>query len=107
MRSKPISADPEAVKKYCENIVTLNTRLPFAVKLMNFLWGIISQTELGFSVVCNNGQSKTETSKPPIDILEVPAACVASNDYFILASSYHSQSDFMITGEDLELLRDA
>ena len=96
---------PEAVKKYCESIVTLNTRLPFAVKLMNFLWGIISQTELRFSVVCNNGQSKTETSKPPIDILEVPAACVASNDYFILASSYHSRSDFTITDGDLELLR--
>ena len=37
---------PEAVKKYCESIVTLNIRLPFAVKLMNFLRGIISQTEL-------------------------------------------------------------
>lgn len=64
--------------------MTLDIRLPFAIKLMGFFWEIVSQTELRFSVVCNKGQSKTEILKQPIDISEIPAACVASNDFLLL-----------------------
>lgn len=95
----------DAAKKYCERIVTLNTRLPFAVKLINFMWVIVSQTELKFSLVCQRGQTKTETAKPPIFILEVPAACVASNDYFTLTSTYQSRSNYKLVPQDLDLLR--
>ena len=38
MHSKFVSAKQETIKKYCESIVTLNTRLPFAIKLIGFLW---------------------------------------------------------------------
>ena len=95
----------ELVKLYCESVVTLNTKLPFGIKLMNFLWGIVSQTELRFSIVCNNGQSVSKTTKPPIDILQVPAECIASNDFFTLTSSYTYNSDFKIKDQDLKLLR--
>ncbi|MCG8033933.1 MAG: envelope fusion protein, partial [Candidatus Thiodiazotropha taylori] len=95
----------DAVKKYCESIVSLNTKLPLAVKLMDFLWGVISQNDLRFSIVCKNEQAKTFISKSPIDILEVPTACVASNDYFTLASSYYTRSEFQIRDHDLALLR--
>ena len=89
----------------CESIISLNTKLPSAIKLMNFLWGIVSQTTLRFSIMCNNDQTKTVVSKQPIDILEVRTACAASNDYFILASSYHSRSELEIRDQDLVLLR--
>ena len=83
----------------------MNTRLPFAIKLMNFLWGVVSQTELTFSIVCNNDQSITKVTKPPIDILQVGAECIASNDFFTLTSSYIRTSDFEVVNEDLNLLR--
>lgn len=95
----------ELIKMYCESVVTLNTKLPFGIKLMKFLWGVVSHTELRFSVVCNNGQSVTKTTKPPIDILQVPAECIASNDFFTLTSSYTYNSDFKIKDQDLRLLR--
>lgn len=95
----------EMVRKYCESIVMMNTRLPFAIKLMNFLWGVVSQTELTFSIVCNNDQSITKITKPPIDILRVGAECIASNDFFTLTSSYVHTSDFEVVNEDLNLLR--
>ncbi|MCG8094216.1 MAG: envelope fusion protein [Candidatus Thiodiazotropha endolucinida] len=95
----------DAVKRNCESIVSLNTKLPLAVKLMEFLWGIVSQVKLRFSIVCKNQQTKTFISKAPIDILEVPMACVASNDHFTLVSSYHTQSEFQIRDHDLALLR--
>lgn len=93
------------IKKYCESIVNLETKLPFAVKLMDFFWGIISQTTLRFSIVCKDQQTKTVISKQPIDILEVPAACLASNDFFTLSSSYHTNSQFQIKDNDLALSR--
>ena len=55
--------------------------------------------------MCNNDKTKTVVSKPPIDVLEVAAACVASNDYFTLASSYQSRSGFEIRDQNLALLR--
>ena len=56
----------DAVKKNCVTIISLNTKLPSAIKSMKFLWEIVSQTSLRFSIVCNNDQTKTVVSKPPI-----------------------------------------
>ena len=93
------------IEENCKSVITLNTKLPSATKLMGFLWGVVSQESLRFSIVCNNDQSKTITLKPPIDILEVPTTCVASSDYFTLTASYQKENDYDIRDQDLALLR--
>ena len=73
---------------------------------MGFLSGVVSQVNLRFSIVCkDNDQSKTVTLKPTIDILEVPATCVASSDYFTLTASYQKENDYDLRDQDLALLR--
>ena len=93
------------VQHYCESIITMGMRLPFAIKLMKFSWGVVSQTKLIFSVVCSSGQTFTEVTKSPIDILTVPAECIASNVFFTLTSSYVRTSNFEVENNDLDLLR--
>ena len=93
------------IEKNCKSVITLNAKLPSATKLMGFLWGVVSQVNLRFSIVCYNDQSKIVTLKPPIDILEVPATCVASSDYFTLTASYQKENDDDLRDQDLALLR--
>lgn len=95
----------EASQKYCQSIVTLNTRLPLGLPLFNSMWAIALQNELRFSFVCNESVSKTETVTGPLSILEVPPSCVASNDYMILSSSYTIKREYKISDTEIDLLR--
>ena len=94
----------EASQKYCQSIVTLNTRLPFGLPLFNSVWAIALQDELRLSFVCNESVSKTETVTGPLSILEVPPSCVASNDYMVLSSLYTIKREYKISDTELDLL---
>ena len=95
----------ESSWKYCQTIVNLNTRLPFAISLFNSLWAIATQNDLKFAIVCNDGTSRTELVKSPIGILEIPSICTASNDNMVLSPTFTEVHGYDILDGDIELLR--
>lgn len=95
----------EATKKYCRSIVTLNTRLPLGEHLYDSVWAIASQKELQFSIVCQTGARETINIKPPVGLLKIPNACIASNSFMTLNSYYEIKSSFDLPDNNLDLLR--
>ena len=76
-----------AVQRYCKSIVTLNTRLPVAIRLFNSLWAVASRNKSKFSIVCNDRKSEIGVISPPIGILEVLPSCTVTSDFVALSDA--------------------
>lgn len=97
----------DTIARQCKAKVILNTRLPTASLLYDGQWAIATKEPLQFSVVCekDNAQSIVKIVKPPLSLLYLPPACVGSNKYLTLTSTYEKQIHTQIINKGQALLR--
>lgn len=96
-----------AVQKYCQTKVNLKTKLPEAHFLFDNQWAIVSHDNLTFTIVCKAGQSevKTEILNAPMDVLQVPAGCKATNRYLSVTGSYIQSNTVQTRDENKVMLK--
>ena len=72
-------------------------------------WIITTQHKLVFSLVCqeNQGGVREIEVQPPLDIIQLPMSCSASNEYMSLMPYYQKESKFQVEDSVSELLLNA
>ena len=97
----------DAIKRFCQKVVHLDTTLPTAIHLFQNKWAIASKKELRFSTVCHDESKDSQTSvaKPVVDLIQLKQTCFAFNDFFTLAPTYiEGRSHFNIEDANEKLL---
>ena len=99
----------ETIEQNWQTVVQLKTFLPMAEYLTDGNWIITTQRKLVFSLVCqeNQGGVREIELQPPLDIIQLPMSCSASNEYMSLMPYYQKESKFQVEDSVSELLLNA
>ena len=99
----------ETIEQNCQTVVQLKTVLPMAEYLTDVNWIITTQRKLVLSLVCqdNQGGVREIEVQPPLDIIQLPMSCLASNEYMSLMPYYQKERKFLVEDSISELLLNA
>jgi hypothetical protein len=87
--------DKRKIEKFCRSVAYPNEILPVGEYIMEGVWLIATAIPLEFTQVCRKGAAQSSRSiqvTPPLSVVELDDACVATNNYLTLPSYQHLTS---------------